>query len=193
MEEPSSEQLIETLTAVANGRVSADELLPQVYSQLRNLARFLIACQKPGQTLQATALVHEAYLRLVGRADPGWDGRRHFFGAAAQAMRQILVDQARRKKAKKHGGGLQRVDLDDPAEPIVEIDPRFARVDMEELHDALSQLERHDPRAARVVELRYFGGLSPEEAAECVGVSRTTADRDWRVARSYLRKLLTAA
>src|SRR5439155_8735060 len=146
-----------------------------------------LAQEQPGQTLQATALVHEAYLRLVD-ADkaPHWNSRGHFFAAAAEAMRRILVEQARRKQAAKHGGGRGRVDL--PAEIAA---PEAPADDLVALDEALSRLERHDPDAARLVMLRYFAGLSHQEAADALGISRGAADRLWAFGRAWLVRQLS--
>src|SRR4051794_18987991 len=145
---------------------AAEQLLPLVYDELRKLAALRLAREKPGQTLQATALVHEAYLRLVGGHDPGWDGRGHFFAAAAQAMRRILVDAARRKASPKHGGGRERRPLGDaPAATGQDADDLLA------LDDALSRLAEADPVAAHLVQLRYFAGLTTEQASEALGIS----------------------
>jgi RNA polymerase sigma factor (TIGR02999 family) len=160
---------------------SAERLLPSVYSELRVLARALLSKVPPGNTLQPTDLVHQAYLRIVGENDPGWSGRRHFFGAAAQAMRRILVEQARRKATVKHGGGKKRVDAGDleiPIESPVE--------DMLALDEALGVLSSVDERKARVVELRFLVGLDISETAEVLGVSEPTVERDWRFARAFL-------
>jgi RNA polymerase sigma factor (TIGR02999 family) len=162
---------------------AASQLLPLVYDELRTLAAHRLARQTPGQTLQPTALVHEAYLRLVG--DPAghdWDSRGHFFAAAAEAMRRILVDNARRKGRRKRGGGLSRQDLDAAEEVAV---PEF-REDLLALDEALTKLASTDPKAARLVELRYFAGLSNPEAAQALGVSLRTADRLWAFARVWL-------
>jgi RNA polymerase sigma factor (TIGR02999 family) len=171
------------LGAAADGdtRAAAD-LLPLVYDELRLLARRSLARAGPANTLQPTALVHEAYMRLVGSGDPGWGGRRHFFGAAANAMRNILVDQARRKAAVKHGGGRERVEggeiPDLPIAPPAE--------DLLALEGALSELERADPRQGEIVSLRFFAGLTAEQTAEAMGVSLSTVEREWRFARSFL-------
>jgi RNA polymerase sigma factor (TIGR02999 family) len=171
------------LNAIVNGDPdAASQVLPLVYAELRRLAAQKLAHEKPGQTLQPTALVHEAYLRLVGdRQEPHWNGRGHFFAAAAEAMRHILVDNARRKRRAKHGGGWQRVPLDEavPAPPASE-DHLLA------LDEALTRLEAEDPEAGRVVQLRYFAGLSVEEAADSLGMSRATAYRHWTFARAWL-------
>lgn len=161
---------------------AAERLLPLVYDELRKLAAGRMAREKPGQTLDATALVHEAYLRLVDAETPQhWNSRGHFFAAAAEAMRRILVDQARRKQTEKHGGGLLRVDL--PAE-VAGPEPRGD--DLIALDEALSRLEQHEPDAARLVKLRYFAGLSHQQAAESLGISRGAADRLWTLARVWL-------
>jgi RNA polymerase sigma factor (TIGR02999 family) len=176
------------LSAIERGDPkAADELLPLVYDELRKLAAVRLAGEKPGQTLQATALVHEAYLRLVGDGPPvDWEGRGHFF-AAAEAMRRILIDRARRKAATKRGGGLRRIDI----EPVsVADDGREA--EWLALDDALTDLERHDPQAARLVKLRYFAGLSHQQAAQALGVSRRAADRLWSLARAWLYQRLSA-
>jgi len=172
------------LSAVEQGDPhAAEQLLPLVYDELRQLAAHKLARQMPGQTLQPTALVHEAYLRLVG--DPkgaDWDSRGHFFAAAAEAMRRILVENARRKGRRKHGGGLVRHDLD-PAEQITEPE---VREDLLALDEALSKLTSVDPQAGQLVQLRYFAGLSIPEAAKALGVSPRTADRLWSFARVWL-------
>jgi RNA polymerase sigma factor (TIGR02999 family) len=157
-------------------------LLPLVYDELRRLAVGHLAHERPGQTLQATALVHEAYLRLVG-PDPGrpWNGRGHFFAAAAESMRRILVETARRKGREKHGGGRRRVGLDN-----AEADPDGRADDVLALDAALTALAREDPAKAELVKLRYFAGLTLEEAAACRGISLATAKRHWAVARAWL-------
>ena len=172
------------LLAIERGdRQAAEQLLPLVYDELRRLAARKLAREKPGQTLQATALVHEAYLRLVGGQEVrGWDGRGHFFAAAAEAMRRILVDNARRKVGPKAGGNLNRLDLI-AIEPALE-DPRF---DLITLDEALTALEAKDRRKADLVRLRFFAGLSIAQAAEMLGVSVATANNDWSYAKSWLR------
>jgi RNA polymerase sigma factor (TIGR02999 family) len=171
------------LSAIDHGEArAAEELLPLVYEELRRLAAQRLAQEKPGQTLQATALVHEAYLRLVGRQDPGWNGRSHFFAAAAEAMRRILIDRAQHKQTRKAGGDRRRLDLDD-IEPALEEDgDRLLAMD-----EALRQLEAEDPRKAELVKLRFFAGLTAEQAAAALGVSTSTAEKDWAYARSWLR------
>jgi RNA polymerase sigma factor (TIGR02999 family) len=173
------------LSAVEQGDPhAAEQLLPLVYVELRKLAAHRMADEQPGQTLQPTALVHEAYLRLVGGEDRRWDSRGHFFAAAAEAMRRILVDDARRRHAWKRGGGMRRVGLDAaaPAAPTEE----SAAEDLLALDEALRQFEAEEPLRARLVKLRYFAGLSIPEAAAALGVSVATAKRHWVYARSWL-------
>ena len=172
------------LNAIEQGDPQAGEqLLPLVYDELRKLAAQRLAQENPGQTLQATALVHEAYLRLVGgEQTQDWDGRRHFFAAAAEAMRRILIDRARHKQTRKAGGGRRRLDLDD-IEPVLEENgDRLLTLD-----EALQQLEAEDPRKAELVKLRFFAGVTAEQAAAALGVSISTAEKDWAYARSWLR------
>ena len=173
------------LSAIEQGDPhAAGELLPLVYDELRKLAAQKLAQEKSGQTLQATAMVHEAYLRLVGgEQTQDWDGRGHFFAAAAEAMRRILIDRARHKQTRKAGGGRRRLDLDD-IEPALgeENGDRLLALD-----EALRQLEAEDPRKAELVKLRFFAGLTAEQAAATLGVSLSTAEKDWAYARSWLR------
>ena len=175
------------LSDVARGDAhAAGQLLPLVYEELRKLAAARMAEEAPGNTLDATALVHEAYLRLVGPADAArWDNRGHFIAAAAEAMRRILVEAARRKRREKHGGDRQRIALDaaQPAAP----DPRN---DLVALDVAITRLEAEDPQAAKLVELRHFTGLSVAEAALALGISPRTADRVWAFARAWLHREL---
>jgi RNA polymerase sigma factor (TIGR02999 family) len=177
------------LQAIENGDSQAGEqLLPLVYDELRKLAAAKLAQEKPGQTLQATALVHEAYLRLVGPTGGRiWDSRGHFFAAAAEAMRRILIENARRKRRQKRGGALRRVELD-PAQ----ISYSSPAEDLLDLNDALDCLAAEDPQAAQFVKLRYFAGLSIEEAAEMVGLSRSAACAHWAYARAWLHRRLRA-
>ena len=165
---------------------AAEELLPLVYEELRRLAASRLAQEKPGQTLQATALVHDAFIRLVDvQTVQQWNSRGHFFGAAAEAMRRILVENARRKRELKHGGNLQRVDLDHAA-PVTNASPE----QIVTLNDALSRLEQDDPAAAEIFKRRYFAGLTVEEAATSLGISRATAYRHWTFARAWLQSQL---
>jgi RNA polymerase sigma factor (TIGR02999 family) len=160
---------------------AADQLLPLVYDELRKLAAVKLANEKPGQTLQATALVHEAYIRLIGPADQGWNSRAHFFGAAAEAMRRILVERARRKQSQKGGGDLHRLELSDGV--AVDDSPL---IDLLALDEALHQLETEEPLKAELVKLRFFAGLSVDQAAESLNISRATAKRHWVYARAWL-------
>jgi RNA polymerase sigma factor (TIGR02999 family) len=165
-------------------RAALEELVPIVYRELHRQAERFMRGQSPGHTLQATALVNEAYLRLVSRESVDWKNRAHFFGVAAKAMRSILVDHARARGASKRGGGADLVTLapDEAGGPEVEV---------LELDEVLQQLTELDPRKAALVELRWFGGLSIEEAAEVLAVSSATAQREWRTARAWLRRELT--
>jgi RNA polymerase sigma factor (TIGR02999 family) len=174
------------LSAIEQGDPSAaEQLLPLVYDELRKLAASRLAHEKPGQTLQATALVHEAYLRLVG--DQRFDSRGHFFAAAAEAMRRILVESARRKATAKRGANVLRLDVDPVSLADVGREAELLALD-----DALTELERHDPQAASLVKLRYFAGLSHQEAAQTLGVGRRAADRLWALARAWLYERLSA-
>jgi len=171
------------LSAIEEGDPrAAEQLLPLVYEELRKLAAQRMAQEKPGQTLQATALVHEAYIRLVEvEKAPHWSSRGHFFGAAAEAMRRILVDNARRKQRPKHGGDRQRVELDEACSPQCPLTD-----DLLALDEALTRLASREPTKAALVKLRYFAGLSLDEAAEALGISRATAKRYWTYARAWL-------
>ena len=166
----------------AGDPTAAEELLPLVYEALRKLAATKLAQEKPGQTLQATALVHEAYIRLVDvETVQRWDSRGHFFAAAAEAMRRILVDSARRRESLKRGGNVAQVDMPELVAPAID-----ERLDVLALDDALRQLESQHPEKARLVKLRFFAGCSLEEAAEYLGISRATAQRNWAYARAWL-------
>lgn len=177
----SMNEVTRILSAVgADDPDAAKQLLPLVYEELRQLAARKLGVETPGQTLQPTALVHEAYLRLAGGQK--FEGRGHFFAAAAEAMRRILVDNARRKKAVKHGGELRRVELDGLDVPV-----RPPLDEIIALDEALTRLAAEDPEAAQVVQLHFFAGLSIEQAAEALGVSRATAYRHWSFARAWLR------
>ena len=169
------------LDAIGQGdHRAAEQLLPVVYNELRILAAQHLAQEKPGQTLQATALVHEAYLRLVG--DRHFANRRHFFAAAVEAMRRILIENARRKQRQKRGGEFQRVDLDEVTLVAPESEPRLLA-----LNEALERFGEIEPDKAELVKLRWFGGLSLDVAAELLGISSSTADRWWAYARAWLR------
>ena len=174
------------LSQIESGDPSASEqLLPLVYEELRKLAAVRLAQEKPGQTLQATSLVHEAYLRLVNvdKVD-GWNSRGHFFGAAAEAMRRILIDKARQKKRPKHGSDKNRVDLEQVMQ-FASADEKRAN-QLIALEQALNKLGLEDPEKAKLVTLRYFAGLSHQEAAEALGISRATADRHWAYAKVFI-------
>jgi RNA polymerase sigma factor (TIGR02999 family) len=179
-------EVTRVLSAIEQGDPqAAEQLLPLVYDELRRLAAAKLAQERPGQTLDATALVHEAYLRLVGKEDgPGWDGRGHFFAAAAEAMRRILVESARRKKRLKHGGGREReeagAELASPERP-----ERLLALD-----EALGRLAAVNPQTAELVKLRYFAGLSNADAAQALGISPRKADQVWAYARAWLREEL---
>lgn len=180
--ETSQQEVTRLIQAAgASDRAAADQLLNLVYDQLRRIAQQRMNEERAGHTLQATALVHEAYLRLV-KSDPvDWEGRRHFFGAAAQAMRRILIERARRRAAAKHGGGRDRITLDD-----IGAAQGTAPIDLLALHEALARLERRDPRMGEIVMLRFFAGLGVEETAAALGLSPRTVKRDWAVARAWL-------
>ena len=177
-------ELTNILAAMEQGQSrAAEELLPLVYEELRRLAAWRLAQERPGQTLQATALVHEAWLKLTsGEAERRWNDRTHFFAAAAEAMRRILVDNARRKRCARHGGELERVDLAAIQVPALVQDED----DLLAVHEALDELAARDPRKAELVKLRFFVGLNFAEAAEVLGISEVTAKRDWAFARAWL-------
>jgi RNA polymerase sigma factor (TIGR02999 family) len=181
-------ELTAILRSVERGECLAEDvLLPLVYDELRKLAAAKLSQEAPGQTLQPTALVHEAYLRLVTDEDePSWKNRGHFFAAAAEAMRRILVDRARRKASVKHGGGMRRIEMD--AE-LISDEGRAA--ELLALNDALAELEGHDSQAAQVVKLRYFAGLSLQETADVMQICRRTADRHWALAKAWLYRQLS--
>jgi RNA polymerase sigma factor (TIGR02999 family) len=167
---------------------AANELLPLVYNQLRQLAASKMAHEPPGQTLQPTALVHEAWLKLAGKEDAHWKGRGHFFGAAAEAMRRILINNALRKRAIRHGGGQQRVDFEE-----VEIAATARDEEMLAVDEALEKLAAHDPKKAELVKLTYFAGLTIAEAASILGVSEPTAKRYWSYSRAWLFAAIESA
>lgn len=163
-------------------RAALDELMPLVYEELRRLARSYLRRERPDHTLQSTALVHEAFLRLTGQNPPEWKNRAHFFGVAARLMRQILVDHARTHAAEKRGGGYKLALTED----VARVEPR--ELDLLDLDNALQQLARLDPQQSQVVELRYFAGLSIEDASEVLGISPATVKREWATARAFLQR-----
>jgi RNA polymerase sigma factor (TIGR02999 family) len=167
-------------------RAALSQLLPQVYRELQRLAKYYLSQERPDHTLQATALVHEAYLRLVGEQGINWQNRAHFFGIAAARMRQILVEHARSRYAAKRGGGEYLLSLSEVDPPAEKRDVNLLALD-----DALQRLEAFDPQRARLVELRYFGGLTIEETAEVLRISPATVKRDWSLARAWLRSEIT--
>ena len=177
------------LDAIGHGdSKAAEELLPLIYDELRRLAAHRMAGEQPGQTLQPTALVHEAWLRLVGDGDPGWQNRAHFFGAAAEAMRRILIDRARSKQAARHGGGQVRVELEESSLEAPIDDEKILQV-----HEALDVLAAEDPEKAEIVKLRFFAGLSHEEIATLLGVNEKTVCRHWEVAKVRLFQSIKGA
>jgi RNA polymerase sigma factor (TIGR02999 family) len=183
-------EITHVLSAIEQGDPHASaQLLPLVYDELRKLAAQKLAREKPGHTLEPTALVHEAYLRLIG-AETGqvWSSRGHFFAAAAEAMRRILLENARRKQRIKHGGQCERVDLD-----TVDLPTRMTSDELLALDEALGKLKDHDPQKALLVDLRYFGGLTIEQAAEVLGIARVTAHRHWTYARAWLHQQLAGS
>lgn len=176
------------LGAVSRGEAkAANELLSLVYEELRRLAAAKMASEAPGQTLQATALVHEAWLRLTNDDQRKWNDRTHFFAAAAEAMRRILVDNARRKRTERHGGGQQRVEIPEIALAVMETDDRVLAV-----NEALEKFAALDPQKAELVKLRYFVGMTLEQAAEALGISERTAKRYWAFARAWLHEEIKA-
>jgi len=177
----------EILTAINEGATArAHELLPLVYEELRKLAAARMAQEAPGQTLQPTALVHEAWLRLVGDVNPKFDGRAHFFGAAAEAMRRILIERARHRSRLKHGGGQARLNIEDLELAETTPDDKVLLVD-----EALARLKAEDPELERIVVLKFFGGLSNDEIAETVELSKRTLDRQWAYARAWLFRYIS--
>lgn len=182
----AEQAFLDTLQRVTHGGESAESLLPFLYRELRRLAHKLIAARPPGATLQTTDLVHEAYLKLIGNHDPGWNGRAHFFGSAARAMREILVDQARRKGRLKRGGGMKAVGADEIALPV-----ELPVPDIVAVHEALLRLENDDPRKGQIVNLRFFAGLTTEETAKVLDLSERTVEREWRYIRAWLFDQMT--
>jgi RNA polymerase sigma factor (TIGR02999 family) len=187
-------EVTRVLSAIEHGDpCAAEQLLPLVYDELRRLAAHKLAQEKPGQTLQATALVHEAYTRLVGGGESvyralRWDSAGHFFAAAAEAMRRILIDLAREKQSQKRGGGRKRLDID-----AIDLATQAAPDQLLAVDDALAKLTQEDPAAAQLVELRYFAGLTVEEAGKALGMSTATAYRHWKYARAWLHSELLGA
>lgn len=185
---PSPQQVTQLLVAWSGGDQAArDELMPLVYEELRRLAHQYLRRERRGHTLQTSALVHEAYVRLVDQTSIKWQGRAHFFGIAARLMRQVLVDYARTRRYAKRGGNARRVSLD---EALIVSKERAAEVVA--LDDALKSLAEIDPRQSQIVELRFFGGLSIEETAEVLAVSPGTVMRDWTLAKAWLRRAITS-
>ncbi len=182
-------EITQLLAAIGDGdRAAADELLPRVYEELRALARRQMAKEPPGQTLQATALVHEAYLRLIGGGEVDWNSVGHFFAAAAESMRRILVERARKQQRHKHGGGRRRVPLDE-----IDVAAESDSVDLLSLDKALEELRSQDLRMYDVVMLRHFAGLSDEEVGKALDISTRTVSREWSCARLWLAKTMTAS
>jgi RNA polymerase sigma factor (TIGR02999 family) len=174
------------LDAIGQGDAqAAAQLLPLVYDELRRLAAQRLAHEAPGNTLEATALVHEAYLRLVGNREGEWDNRGHFFAAAGEAMRRILVENARRKRRARHGGGCKRLDVD-----VIDLAADVADERLLALDEAMTQLAAEEPTVAEVVKLRYFAGFTIEQTAEALGISVRTANRHWAYARAWLHRQL---
>jgi len=185
---PSPRTITQVLAQAGAGSPAAyDELFPLVYAELRRIAAREMRHERPGRTLQTTALVHEAYLRLLGSRQVGWQNRAHFFALAARLMRRVLVDAVRAQQSQKRGGRAPHLPLEDSAPAPL------ARRDLVALDDALNALAEIDPAKARIVELRYFGGLTGEEAAEVMGLSRVALEREWRVARLWLARELKGA
>jgi len=182
-------EVTEILEGISRGEeLATDRLMPLVYEELRRIARSRMAHERSDHTLQPTALVHEAYLRLIGNKDQSWEGRRHFLGAAAEAMRRILVERARRRQRLKHGGGRQRADID-----LAWVAENPSTVDLLALDEVLAQFEAAYPDKAKVVKLRYFAGLSVPEVAEAMDISVATAERYWSFARGWLFAELKSA
>lgn len=185
----ASEKVTELLVALSGGnRAVVDELTPLIYQELKRMAGSQLRRERPGHTLQATALVHEAYLKLVDQRQVSWQNRAHFFGVASQIMRRVLMDYAKSQKREKRGGGAHKTSLD---EALVVAEDRAS--DLIQIDEALARLEELDPRQAKVVELRFFGGLSVEETAEAMGISAPTVKREWAMARAWLHRELSVA
>jgi RNA polymerase sigma factor (TIGR02999 family) len=186
--DPKQSAVTQLLAEVVNGQQNAaDDLMPLVFNQLHELAERLLRRETPGHTLQPTALVNEAYVRMVGHSKIDWKGKTHFFAIGARNMRRILVDHARRKKRQKHGGQMQRIPLTDELCVSNRNDE-----DVLAIEEALKKLEELDPRQGQIVELRFYGGLTVEEVAEVLGVSKRTVESDWTMVRAWLRRELGA-
>lgn len=186
VEESSSTPVTQLLGRWRSGdREALDSLIPLVYDELRGIAQYYLRNERPEHTLQSTALVHEAYVRMIKQDLPQWQNRAHFFAVAAQIMRQILVDHARAYRAGKRGGGICNVALDDAEESAQKVD-----VDILALDEALKTLSTMDAQQSKIVELKFFGGLSIEDTAEVLGVSSSTVKRDWITARAWLHREL---
>jgi|TARA_B110000881_G_C18358938_1_gene405348 RNA polymerase sigma factor (TIGR02999 family) len=179
------DDVTQILSKLESGESSSEDLLTAVYEELRNLARAKMSRERPGHTLQATALVHEAWMSLGGDSQSHWANRRHFFGAAAEAMRRILVDHARKQRAEKRGGGAAKVEL---VESMIEANAPPDEI--LSLHEVLTELESEDPQAAELVKLRYFIGLTMQEAADALGLKKRTAEGVWEYGRAWLRRRL---
>jgi RNA polymerase sigma factor (TIGR02999 family) len=184
---PTSHEVTQMLLDWSNGdRGALDRLMPNVYNELRRLARSYLRRERPDHTLETAALVHEAYLRLIDQKRVSWQNRAHFFGVAAQSMRRILVDHARAHDAAKRGGGAYKIDIENAFQL-----PGQKNVDLVALDEALSRLEQLDGQQSRIVELRFFGGLSIEETAEAIGISPATVKRDWTMAKAWLHRQIS--
>ena len=182
--DPSLPEVTQLLVAWGNGdQVARDQLMSVVYQELHRLAHQYMKRESPGHTLQTSALVNEAFVRLIDQKDVRWQNRAHFFGIAAQMMRRILVDYARTRNYAKRGGGARQISLDEGLTVSLERSAEVVQV-----HEALEQLAKFDPRKSQIVELRFFGGLSIEETARVLGVSQGTVMRDWTLAKAWLRK-----
>jgi RNA polymerase sigma factor (TIGR02999 family) len=169
----------------AGNRAAVDRLFQAVYQELRGMADQIFRRESPGQTIQPTALVHEAYLKLIDQKCVDWQGRAHFFALAAQAMRRVLLDSAKRRGAAKRGGGWKRITLNERLVPGIQPNERLLALD-----EALNRLAQLDPRQAQMVELRFFGGFGVEQTAEILGISKRTAEREWTMVRAWLRREL---
>lgn len=185
--ETSSDEVTRLLRDWGNGNQQAlEKLVPLIYGELRQIAHRCLYRERPGHTLQTTALVHEAYLKLIDQRDARWQNRSHFFAIASQAMRRILIDNARRHSAAKRGGSAENLPLDEAANVSIEPDPILLPLD-----EALTKLEEIDEQQSKIVELRFFGGLTIEETAEVMKLSIDTVKREWAMARAWLRQMMS--